>query len=155
MAFTPVDTIPLMSEMAFWVFPWPSAYLNDVTLGHLAASSLPEAVVTRRQLLPPKPSSRAKEIFFVPHQSGAPATWVTLPPPLSALLPPLELPPQAVRVSATAAAAAAPGRIWRTFIWTFLPVDTTACRRGPIGGGGEGDGQPAGAARTPGRCDQS
>ena len=61
-----------MSEMAFCVLPWPSAYLKLVTLGHLAASSLPEAVVTSRQLLPPKPSSRAKVIFFVPHQDGAP-----------------------------------------------------------------------------------
>ena len=73
------------------MLPWPSAYLKSVTLGHFAASSLPEAVVTSRQLLPPNPSSRAKLIFFVPHQSGAPATWVTLPlPPLP---PPPELPP--------------------------------------------------------------
>src|SRR3954470_10835493 len=120
-----------MSEIAFCVLPWPSAYLKSVTLGHLAASSLPEAVVTSRQLLPPNPSSRAKLIFFVPHQSGAPSTWVTLP---LALSPPLELPPQPVRVSRTAAAAAAPGRIVRTFIWTFLPVDTAGVfRRGLTG----------------------
>src|SRR4051794_15986767 len=103
-----------MSEIAFCVLPWPSAYLKSVTLGHLDASSLPEAVVTSRQLLPPNPSSRAKLIFFVPHQSGAPSTWVTLPP--LALSPPLELPPQPVRVRSTATAAAAPGRILRTFI---------------------------------------
>src|SRR4051794_26720420 len=117
-----------MSEIAFCVLPWPSAYLKSLTLGHLAASSLPEAVVTSRQLLPPKPSRRAKLISFVPHQSGAPSTWVTSP---LALSPPLELPPQPVRVSRTAAAAAAPGRIVRTFIWTFLPVDTAGVfRRG-------------------------
>jgi hypothetical protein len=31
--------MPLMSLIAFWVLPWPSAYLNAVTLGHLLASS--------------------------------------------------------------------------------------------------------------------
>ena len=57
--------------MAFWVSPWPSAYSKSVTLGHLAASSLPEAVVTSRQLLPPKPSVRPRTISLVPHQGGA------------------------------------------------------------------------------------
>src|SRR3954452_22535150 len=101
--------MPLMSEMAFWVLPCPSAYLKSVTLGHRAASSLPDSVVTSRQLLPPKPSSRAKETFLVPHQSGAPARCVTLP---LAPFPPLELPPHAVMASRTATAAAAPGRIF-------------------------------------------
>src|SRR3954471_2454728 len=145
--------MPLMSEIAFCVLPWPSAYLNSVTLGHLAASSLPEAVVTSRQLLPPKPSSRAKLISFVPHQSGAPSTWVTSP---LALSPPLELPPQPVRVSSTAAAAAAAGRILRTFIWTFLPVDTTVMPPGIDRGKNRGTGQLTVATpRSPGRCDQS
>src|ERR1700750_3416220 len=80
----------LMSEIAFGVLPCPPAYRKLVTLGHFLASSLPEAVVTRRQELPPKPSSSAKVIFLVPHQAGAPATWVTLPPalpPADPLLP--------------------------------------------------------------------
>src|SRR6056297_2465986 len=38
--------------------------------GHFSASSLPEAVVTNRQLLPPKPSSRARVASFGPHQDG-------------------------------------------------------------------------------------
>src|SRR5437764_4616301 len=61
-----------MSEIAFCVFPWPSAYVSDVTLGHLAASSRAEAVVTRRQLFPPNPSVRPSVIFFGPHQEGTP-----------------------------------------------------------------------------------
>src|SRR6476469_5382356 len=112
--------MPLMSEIDFCTLPWPSAYWNLVTLGHFIASSLPDAVVTSRQLFPPNPSSRAKEIFLVPHQSGAPATCVTLP--LSPLpLPPPELPPHAETASTTAAAPAATGRIFRIFIWnSFL-----------------------------------
>ena len=72
-ASTPLATMPWMSEMAFWVSPWPSAYSTSVTLGHLAASSLPDAVVTSRQLLPPKPSVRPRVIFLGPHQEGAPS----------------------------------------------------------------------------------
>ena len=64
--------MPWMSEIAFWVLPWPSAYANAVTLGHLATSCLAAAVVTRRQLLPPKPSVRPSTIFFGPHHDGVP-----------------------------------------------------------------------------------
>ena len=39
-------------------------------LGHLATSSAPAAVVIRRQLFPPKPSSRPSEASFGPHQDG-------------------------------------------------------------------------------------
>src|SRR5690349_21667380 len=143
--------MPLMSEVAFCTLPWPSAYLNEVTLGHLLASSLPEAVVTSRQLLPPKPSSSAKLIFLVPHQSGAPATCVTLP---LLLPPPPELPPQAARVSNTAAAAAAPGRILRTFIGTFLPVCGMGVPSGRVGKRERrsGGGRCAGRRCTGRRC---
>jgi len=44
--------------------------VSDVTLGHLAASARADAVVTRRQLLPPKPSVKPSEIFFEPHHDG-------------------------------------------------------------------------------------
>src|SRR6187551_3110720 len=108
--------MPLMSEMAFCVLPWPSAYLKDVTLGHFEASSLPEAVVTSRQLLPPKPSRRAKEILWVPHHEGAPATWVTGPSLPLSVLEPL---PQAA-VSTTTEAAARTGGTLRSFIGMFL-----------------------------------
>jgi hypothetical protein len=52
-ASMPLAAIALTSEIDFWVSPWPSAYSYFVMLGHLSASSLPEAVVTWRQLLPP------------------------------------------------------------------------------------------------------
>ena len=108
-ALTPLATRPWMSEMAFWVSPWPSAYVKSVTLGHLAISSLAAAVVTRRQLLPPKPSVRPRVIFFEPHHEGAPATGGC---PRTAArrcrrsaVPDEEL-PHALRSSATAPAAA-------------------------------------------------
>src|SRR6476619_2648907 len=44
----------------------------DVTLGHFDASSRAAAVVTRRQLLPPKPSVKPSLIFLSPHQAGTP-----------------------------------------------------------------------------------
>jgi len=59
-----------MSEIAFWVFPCPSAYVIEDTLEHFFASSRAEAVVTRRQLLPPNPSVKPSEIFFGPHHDG-------------------------------------------------------------------------------------
>src|SRR5690242_6563525 len=46
----------------------------DVTLGHFSASARADAVVTRRQLLPPKPSVKPSLIFFGPHQDGLPAS---------------------------------------------------------------------------------
>src|SRR3954453_11336814 len=45
----------------------------DVTLGHFSASARADALVTRRQLLPPKPSVKPSLIFFGPHQDGLPA----------------------------------------------------------------------------------
>jgi hypothetical protein len=45
-------------------------------LGHFSASSLPEAVAIRRQLLPPNPSSKAIEAFFGPHHDGVSAEAV-------------------------------------------------------------------------------
>src|SRR5580704_18699974 len=42
-------------------------------LGHFWASSLAEAVVIRRQLLPPKPSRKAIVAFFGPHHDGVSA----------------------------------------------------------------------------------
>src|SRR3954454_15542032 len=69
-ALTPVATMPWMSEIAFCVLPCPSAYSSDVTFGHFAASSRADAVVTRRQLFPPKPSVRPSLIFFGPHHDG-------------------------------------------------------------------------------------
>src|SRR4051812_45515719 len=86
--------MPWMSEMAFWVSPCPSAYSKSVTAGHLDASSLADAVVTSRQLLPPKPSVMPSTMSLSPHQEG------TSPPPL-ALVDELELesePPHAARV---------------------------------------------------------
>src|SRR5436190_14445557 len=62
--------MPWISEIAFCVFPWPSAYVSDVTLGHFFASSRAEAVVTRRQLFPPNPSVNPSVIFFGPHHDG-------------------------------------------------------------------------------------
>src|SRR4051794_35872408 len=146
--------MPLMSEVAFCTLPWPSAYLKSVTLGHLDASSLPEAVVTSRQLLPPKPSSSAKLIFLVPHQDGAPDTWVTgpsLPPPALAPLP------QAETVRTATEAAARPGSTLRSFIGEFLPVRTTdLSRRGDqqrmCGGRRSGRGGCGAHARAPQQC---
>src|ERR1700749_2590548 len=60
-----------MSAIAFWVSPCPSAYSKSVTLGHFFASSSAEAVVTRRQLLPPNPSVMPRTISLSPHQGGA------------------------------------------------------------------------------------
>src|SRR6185437_8613264 len=42
----------------------------DVTLGHFFASSRSDAVVTRRQPFPPKPSVKPSLIFFGPHHDG-------------------------------------------------------------------------------------
>ena len=69
-AFTPLETMPWMSEMDFCRSPWPSAYTNSLTLGHFAASWRPDSVVTRRQLLPPKPSRRPITASFGPHHDG-------------------------------------------------------------------------------------
>src|SRR5215213_8727579 len=44
----------------------------DATLGHFDASSRAAAVVTRRQLLPPKPSVKPSLIFLSPHHAGTP-----------------------------------------------------------------------------------
>jgi hypothetical protein len=41
-----------------------------LTLGHFAASCRPDSVVTRRQLLPPKPSTSPITASFGPHQEG-------------------------------------------------------------------------------------
>src|SRR5262249_30113264 len=78
----PLAAMPWMSEMAFWVLPCPSAYSKLVMFGHLATSFLADAVVTRRQLLPPKPSVRPSVAFFEPHHDGR------LPPPGAAVAPP-------------------------------------------------------------------
>src|SRR3954449_6008551 len=69
-ASTPFATMPWMSEIAFCVLPCPSAYVSEVTFGHFFASSRADAVVTRRQLLPPKPSVKPSVIFFEPHHDG-------------------------------------------------------------------------------------
>src|SRR6478672_6911339 len=63
--------------------------------GHLATSSLADAVVTRRQLLPPNPSVRPRLALFGPHQEGR------FPPPAAGPVsaPDPEL-PQPVRSSA-------------------------------------------------------
>src|SRR6185503_20015472 len=42
----------------------------EVTLGHSLASARADAVVTRRQLLPPNPSVNPSLIFFGPHHEG-------------------------------------------------------------------------------------
>src|SRR5512133_1978108 len=85
--------MPWMSAIAFWVSPWPSAYSKSVTLGHFEASSRADAVVTRRQLLPPKPSVMPRTISSGPHHEGtsplaaAPpdeACWSSEPPPQAA-----------------------------------------------------------------------
>jgi hypothetical protein len=60
--------------------------VKPVTLGHLEISSLADAVVTRRQLLPPKPSVRPKVIFFGPHQDGTPPDVAALVPVDAAVL---------------------------------------------------------------------
>src|SRR3954465_14100590 len=85
--------MPWMSEMAFWVSPCPSAYSKSVTAGHLEASSLADAVVTSRQLLPPKPSVIPRTMSLSPHQDG------TSPPPLALVDEPelVSEPPQAQR----------------------------------------------------------
>src|SRR6185369_14186471 len=96
-ALVPLATMPWMSEMAFWVLPWPSAYWKSVMFGHFATSALAEAVVTSRQLLPPKPSVSPRLALFGPHQDGR------LPPAAALLLPPSpepELPHPASRSAA-------------------------------------------------------
>src|SRR4029079_16957294 len=45
----------------------------EVTLGHSLASARADAVVTRRQLLPPNPSVNPSLIFFGPHHDGTAA----------------------------------------------------------------------------------
>jgi hypothetical protein len=47
--------------------------VSDVTFGHFFASSRADAVVTSRQLLPPKPSVKPSVIFFEPHHDGTAA----------------------------------------------------------------------------------
>src|SRR3954454_1530472 len=42
----------------------------EVTFGHFSASARADAVVTRRQLLPPNPSVKPSLIFFGPHHDG-------------------------------------------------------------------------------------
>src|SRR5262245_47591216 len=87
-----------MSEIAFCVLPWPSAESLELTLGHFSASSRADAVVTRRQLLPPNPSVKPSLIFFGPHHDGtaevfasgfAAATKATLHASASAMSAPL------------------------------------------------------------------
>ena len=123
-----------MSEMAFWVLPWPSAYLKSVTLGHFGASSLPEAVVTSRQLLPPKPSSEG-EADLLGAAPGRGALDVGDARRCRRLLPPPALPPlpQAETMSRTTAGRGQAGDgLCVSFIGTFLPVGATglSCRRG-------------------------
>ena len=79
-ALTPCAARPWMSEIAFWVFPWPSAYWKLETLGQRLASAWASARVIRRQLLSPKPSASARLIFLVPHQDGALPFPVAVPP---------------------------------------------------------------------------
>src|ERR671932_2210691 len=93
-ASTPFATMPWMSAMAFCVSPWPSAYSKEVTLGHLLASSLAEAVVTRRQLLPPKPSVIPRTASSGPHHEG---TSPFAAAPLEEAWSPPPPPPQAAR----------------------------------------------------------
>src|SRR4051794_23694116 len=90
-----------MSEIAFWVLPCPSAYVKFVTLEHLEISSLAAAVVTSRQLLPPKPSVRPRVIFLAPHQGGAFGSRYAPDPEAE----PDEEPPHALSRSAMALAA--------------------------------------------------
>src|SRR6185503_15999757 len=82
MASTPEATIDWMSLIAFCVSPCPSAYWTSTTLGHFDASSRAAAVVTRRQLLPPKPSVKPRRISSGPHQDGTPpSSGAVLSPP--------------------------------------------------------------------------
>src|SRR3954465_12998557 len=96
--------MPWMSEMAFWVSPCPSAYSKSVTAGHLEASSLADAVVTSRQLLPPKPSVIPSTMSLSPHQDGTP------PPPLARVDEPAQArgPPPRWRGAAGPARGAGP-----------------------------------------------
>src|SRR4051794_25213820 len=111
-ASTPWATRPWMSEIAFWVLPWPSVYTYFVTLGHFLASFWASPLVTLRQLLSPKPSASASVIFFGPHQDGAPATGWPSPEPLAPAFelepppPPPPPPPHAATTSASDATAA-------------------------------------------------
>src|SRR3954463_10239780 len=47
----------------------------EETFGHFLASARADAVVTSRQLLPPKPSVKPSLIFFGPHQDGTAACF--------------------------------------------------------------------------------
>src|SRR3954447_4006527 len=100
-----------MSEIAFWVSPWPSVWMNFVTLGHFLSSSCASAVVMRRQLLAAKPSASANVIFLLPNQAGRlPVDAVCVlpesPDPPDPPDPPLESLPHAATVTASASAAA-------------------------------------------------
>src|SRR5687767_4148501 len=70
-----------MSEIAFWVSPWPSVYVKSVTLGHLLASSSASARVILRQLLSPKPSARASLTSSDPHHDGTSPLAASPPEP--------------------------------------------------------------------------
>src|SRR4051812_33004005 len=52
-------------------------------LGQSSAVCLPDAVVTCRQLLPPYPSSRARDAFLGPHHDGASAALAQLVHPIA------------------------------------------------------------------------
>src|ERR1700712_1540326 len=69
-ALTPRAARPSTSEIAFWVFPWPSVWVQLVTLGQRLASLIAFAVVIWRHGLAAKPSAKATETGFVPQKSG-------------------------------------------------------------------------------------
>src|SRR6476620_3623659 len=109
-----------MSEIAFWVFPWPSEYRYWVTFGHFDASSLASARVTCRHALPPKPSARARLIFSAPHQEGTFALAGAPGPPREELQPEEPDRPHAARPMLRPAVAAKAGNVR----WLWLTVST-------------------------------
>ena len=96
--------------MAFCVLPWPSAYSKSVMFGHLATSFLADAVVTRRQLLPPKPSVRPRVAFFGPHHDGR------FPPPEAAAGVPLVPDPVLPQPVRSSVATPNPAMMRRSFL---------------------------------------
>src|SRR5256885_15790665 len=97
-----------MSEIAFWVLPWPFVYTYLVTLGHCAAMVTAEYRVSSRQVLSPKPSASAMDACLGPHHGyllDAALCPLAEPPP-EPPLPPLL--PQAAAARDRAATAQAP-----------------------------------------------
>ena len=134
-ALTPLATMPWMSEIAFWVLPWPSAYsklgharaLGDLVLGR-------SAVVTRRQLLPPKPSVQAEADLLgaAPGRGAADVGGGRLRAG-GRRCRTIEEPPHALSSSATAPVAArrrSGGGAVGTCGWTFLSRTTRWCASG-------------------------